>query len=138
MYSKLAVYSDIKGLRVLEIGAGTGSLTEIALEVLDDSTDYVFSDISPSFFAQAREQWGSRISCKVVDIGGNQSGFDDVPYDLIIGFDVVHATSNIELFLESYDDVLDQIAEIQKTRNEHLEVIAACSKYRKRATRGAC
>ncbi|KAJ5456455.1 hypothetical protein N7530_011729 [Penicillium desertorum] len=57
-------------MRVLEIGAGTGSCTSIALDVLivDDRDmpghhakryhDYAFTDISPAFFEKAEELFG--------------------------------------------------------------------------------
>ena len=61
MRSKFSNYKNIKGLRVLEVGEGTGSLTEISMDVLNHSTDYIFSEISPSFFADARRKWGDRI-----------------------------------------------------------------------------
>src|SRR5262249_3092614 len=45
-------------LRVLEVGAGTGSATEAALSVLDAGrAEYVFSDISPAFLAHAKEKF---------------------------------------------------------------------------------
>ena len=106
MRFKLAKYKDIKGLRVLEVGAGTGGLTEIAMEVLDESTDYVFSDISPSFFPTARKRWGDRAHFKVLNLENTKQALKETCYDLIIGFDVVHATSDIELALKNIRDML--------------------------------
>lgn len=105
MRVKLSIYKHMKGLRVLEVGAGTGGLTEIAVDVLDESTDYVFSDISPSFFLMARERWGNRIHCQVLNLEDVPS-IKDAPYDLIIGFDVVHATQNIELAMSNIKSML--------------------------------
>src|SRR5262249_18482681 len=47
-------------LRILEIGAGTGGTTSFILPSLPpDQTEYVFTDISPLFIAQAQEKFAA-------------------------------------------------------------------------------
>ena len=44
-------------IRVLELGAGTGSTTSFVLPVFGTQVEYTFTDISPLFLAQASEQF---------------------------------------------------------------------------------
>ncbi|KAF1947383.1 polyketide synthase-like protein [Clathrospora elynae] len=47
-------------MRVLEIGAGTGSATEHILSALGNRVaEYVYTDVTPSFFLKARERFSS-------------------------------------------------------------------------------
>ena len=90
-----------KTLRVLEIGAGTGSATEAVLSVLPDGRfHYVFTDISAGFFAPAEARFGgeeSSFDYRVLDIEANPStqGFDQEGYDLVIAANVLHATRDL-------------------------------------------
>ena len=90
-----------KTLRVLEVGAGTGSTTEAVLSVLPDGRyDYLFTDISAGFFAPAEARFGgdeSSFDYRVLDIESDPSaqGFDQQGYDLVIAANVLHATRNL-------------------------------------------
>ena len=91
-------------LRVLEIGAGTGSTTELLLQQLVTSSgipmysEFVFTDVSAGFFAKARERlrkWNS-VEYKVLDITR-----DPADQDFTLGqFDLIVA-SNASLSLPS-------------------------------------
>jgi NADPH:quinone reductase-like Zn-dependent oxidoreductase/malonyl CoA-acyl carrier protein transacylase/ubiquinone/menaquinone biosynthesis C-methylase UbiE len=93
------------GLRILEIGAGTGGCTSAVLGSLHGReagllTSYDFTDISSGFFPQARqkfERWGNVISYKKLDIEGDiaSQGFDEAKYDGIVACRVLHATRNM-------------------------------------------
>lgn len=86
------------GLRVLEIGAGTGSATAMALELLKSTSvermysQYVFTDISSGFMAAATERFGHEqcMEYKVLDITLDplEQGFDAHSFDLIIASNV--------------------------------------------------
>ncbi len=87
-------------VRVLEVGAGTGSTTAAVLEVLlDGRTEYLFSDISPLFVARARQTFATRrgVHCQVLDIERDviAQGIDAASFDIIIASDVVHATRDL-------------------------------------------
>ena len=90
-----------KALRVLEVGAGTGSATEAVLPVLPDGRfEYLFTDISAGFFAPAEAQFGGQESSfdyRVLDIETDPStqGFDRHGYDLVIASNVLHATRDL-------------------------------------------
>ena len=89
-------------LRVLEIGAGTGSATASVLPELPDGRfDYVYTDISAGFFAEAEARFGDgdgAIEYLALDIERDpiDQGFDAHGYDLLIASNVLHATRYLE------------------------------------------
>ncbi|KAK3190650.1 Mycolipanoate synthase [Lecanicillium sp. MT-2017a] len=116
VYDSLSRVVDLGGLfslmgssqpaqRILEIGAGTGSLTAKALQYLKSDfnerlySTYTYTDISPGFFvkAQARFTDYEAIEYKVLDISKDpiEQGFDEASYDLIIASNVLHATPSL-------------------------------------------
>lgn len=102
------------GLRVLEIGAGTGGTTARALEGLksDDGqrlySSYVFTDISPLFFDSARRRFEAYddIEYHDLDISRDpaEQGFETGAYDLVIASNVsrYRYPSRYLLLLEPY------------------------------------
>ena len=82
------------GMKVLEIGAGTGSATVSIMDALgsnDRFSEYAFTDISPSFFEKAQEQFDNeRMVFKTLDIEKDPSeqGFDLGRYDLVVAANV--------------------------------------------------
>ena len=85
-------------LRVIEVGAGTGSATAAVLPELPAGRyDYTYTDISAGFFAEAEASFGgseSAIEYRVLDIEHDpmSQGFDAHGYDLVIASNVLHAT----------------------------------------------
>ena len=85
-------------LRVIEVGAGTGSATASVLpELPEGSYDYVYTDISAGFFSEAESRFGgaeASIDYRVLDIEKDpvEQGFDLHGYDLVIASNVLHAT----------------------------------------------
>ena len=88
-------------LRVLEVGAGTGSATEPILSELPEGRfDYSFTDISASFFVEAEARFaasGAPIEYRALDIEADPAsqGFDAHGYDLVIAANVLHTTRDI-------------------------------------------
>ncbi|KAI2603712.1 hypothetical protein GGR54DRAFT_644565 [Hypoxylon sp. NC1633] len=97
--------SHKRPLRILEVGAGTGSATSRILSALGPNTagrlqKYTYTDISGVFFEAASEEfkeWSSTMDFKVLDIekDPSQQGLEAESYDLVIAFQVLHATSSI-------------------------------------------
>ena len=89
-------------LRVIEVGAGTGSATASVLSELPEGRfDYMYTDISAGFFAEAEARFGDRggsIEYRPLDIekGPTEQGFDSHGYDLLIASNVLHATRFLE------------------------------------------
>ncbi len=85
-------------LRILEVGAGTGSATAAVLPELPAGRfDYIYTDISAGFFAEAETrfaQYGGSIEYLVLDIEIDpvSQGFEPHAYDLVIASNVLHAT----------------------------------------------
>jgi acyl transferase domain-containing protein/acyl-CoA synthetase (AMP-forming)/AMP-acid ligase II/predicted O-methyltransferase YrrM len=89
-----------RSLRLLEIGAGTGSTTQHLLPLLPvTQTVYVFSDISPHFLNVARERFSEYafVHYKTLDIERSPAlqGFTE-PFDIIIAANVLHATADLK------------------------------------------
>ena len=89
-------------MRIIEIGAGTGSGTMSVLRALGlKFAHYDFTDISTAFFERAKEEqkdWGDKISYRKLNVEEDPvvQGFQPENYDLVIAVNVVHATANLE------------------------------------------
>ncbi len=94
-------------LRVLEVGAGTGSATAVVLPELPEGRyDYTYTDISAGFFAEAETLFGgseASIDYQALDIEKDpiEQGFDPHGYDLVIASNVLHATRFLNETLEN-------------------------------------
>lgn len=105
-------------LRVLEIGAGTGSTTKSALDNLTNGggaeryySAYTYTDISAGFFVAARERFKMYpgLEFQVLDISKNPlgQGFAPKSFDLIIASNVLHATPLLSETLANVHKLLD-------------------------------
>lgn len=98
-------------LRVLEIGAGTGGMTQAILPHLPaDRTEYVFTDLSHMFMVKAQQRFAKYpfVQYKIMDIEKNpaEQGVDLHSFDLIIASDVIHATRNLATTLGHAKELL--------------------------------
>ena len=89
-------------LKVIEVGAGTGSATAAILpELPPEQFDYVYTDISAGFFADSEARFGgaeASIEYRVLDIERDPvgQGFRPHGYDLLIASNVLHATRYLQ------------------------------------------
>ena len=100
-------------MRILEIGAGTGSPTLPFLQSLSSQQrlpprfeHFFFTDISAGFFECAKERlnaWNDRVTYKILNIEEDpiKQGFDDGSFDLIVSSNVLHATANMDKTLRN-------------------------------------
>ncbi len=97
-------------LRVLEIGAGTGSTTSHIINQLPSSVEYTFSDVSPLFLHRAREKFSGRSGMRyqLLDIGKAPAGqgFTAGSFDVIVAANVLHATEDLAVTLGHVRDLL--------------------------------
>ncbi|TGJ78623.1 hypothetical protein E0Z10_g10141 [Xylaria hypoxylon] len=96
-------------LRLLEVGAGTGSMTKrvlatlLELEARDGAAkfqDYTYTDISTAFFQAAQDRFHdskSRIIYRKLDLEFDPigQGYEEGAYDIILAGSVLHATVDL-------------------------------------------
>ncbi|KAK2051751.1 beta-ketoacyl synthase domain-containing protein [Colletotrichum caudatum] len=110
-YAQLCGYLDAlahknPAMEVLEIGAGTGGATRPAMATLTRGGRrrygrYDFTDISPSFFEQARETFRDELAhmaFRVLDVEDDPlaQGFEAGRYDVVVAANVLHATRRVD------------------------------------------
>lgn len=93
-------------MRILEIGAGTGGMTENVLQRLGGKfLSYTFTDISTGFFEKSQERFAKfapKILFKALNIEEDvtSQGFAVHSFDMVIAANVLHATRKLERTLE--------------------------------------
>lgn len=129
-------------MRVLEVGAGTGSCTSVALDALNAYDrdiagphhhhakryrDYTFTDISPAFFEKAEELFSSYppMIYQTFDVSADPAsqGFELGAYDLILASNVMHAPGNTDQLLRNCSKLLKpggRLVMLEITKTESL------------------
>ena len=86
-------------IRLLEIGAGTGSTSAHVIPLLPRGVDYTFTDVSPAFLNRARECFADRSDVKYALLNIEQDpvgqGFATGVYDIVLAANVMHATRDL-------------------------------------------
>jgi pyochelin synthetase len=107
----VASWPQDRTLRVLEVGAGFGSLTKRLLPLLPaDRTEYLFTDISMYFIDQAKEAFAEHefVSYGLFNLDSPPEiqGLDDQAADLLIAASVLHDTTHLRRTLSAIRSVL--------------------------------
>ncbi|MBV7331440.1 SDR family NAD(P)-dependent oxidoreductase [Chloroflexi bacterium TSY] len=89
-----------RGIRILEIGAGTGGTTASVLpELPAERVEYCFTDIGPTFLTEAQQTFAEFpfVTYQRLDIEQSPAaqGFADQYYDIVIAANVLHATQDL-------------------------------------------
>lgn len=89
-----------RGIRILEIGAGTGSTTASILPHLPtERTEYTFTDIGAVFLTRAQERFKDVPFIQYAQLDIEQSpreqGFAAAQYDIVVAANVFHAAQNL-------------------------------------------
>ena len=117
--SKALAYLDLYAhkhpdIKILEIGAGTGGMTNYVLDILTRSASrtagagtprfaqYTYTDVSAGFFEDASAMFVAfpeKVIYKVLDIEKDPTlqGFEPEHYDIVIADNVFHATQNLDV-----------------------------------------
>ncbi|MEM7530533.1 MAG: SDR family NAD(P)-dependent oxidoreductase [Chloroflexota bacterium] len=100
-----------QGIRILEVGAGTGGTTASILPMLPvEYTDYVYTDIGQSLLNRARDIFADYpfITYRRLDIEQDPvaQGFGEHQYDLVIAANVIHATQSLQQTLTHVQQLL--------------------------------
>lgn len=98
-------------LRILEIGAGTGSTTSYLLpELRHRKTEYTFTDVSKLFLSKARETLTAYpfVNYQVLDIEKSPvaQGIREHEFDLVLAANVLHATADLRQTLQQVKTLL--------------------------------
>lgn len=100
-----------RGLRILEVGAGTAGLAAHLLPMLERGLHhYTFTDVSAGFFPAAAQKLAAfpEVEFKVFDLEKptDAQGFVPDSYDLIIGTNVLHAVADVRETLKAIHGLL--------------------------------
>jgi SAM-dependent methyltransferase/acyl carrier protein len=98
-------------LRILEVGAGTGSTSKYVLEILAGRrVEYTFTDVSAFFLGKARQKFRSYpfVQYKVLDAETDPQpqGFAPGTFDLVIAANALHATADLRTSLRNVQKLL--------------------------------
>lgn len=106
-----------KGLRILEVGAGTGGTTFQVLNACSPNgesfcSEYMYTDISHGFFRTGQstlKKWEGQLTFKTLNVENDptKQGFEEHSYDLIIAANVVHATRSLTKSLGNIHKLLN-------------------------------
>jgi acyl transferase domain-containing protein/NADPH:quinone reductase-like Zn-dependent oxidoreductase/ubiquinone/menaquinone biosynthesis C-methylase UbiE len=109
-YVKYLVFKN-PNMRVLELGAGTGSATIPLIRALGQENEgelplegYDFTDISNGFFERAQNvlhEWDKYIHYRLLDVRKDfvKQGFTPESYDLVIASNVLHVAPDINVVI---------------------------------------
>ncbi|KAL6812029.1 hypothetical protein J3E69DRAFT_359798 [Trichoderma sp. SZMC 28015] len=118
------VHHNNVNLNIMEIGAGTGSLSAPVLEALGPSAAdehrllndssiarYTYTDVSSVFFEKAKDKfkrWRNVLEFRTFNIENEASeqGFKQGTYDFIFAGNVIHATADLEKVLSNLRSLL--------------------------------
>lgn len=116
-------------MRILELGAGTGSATRCVLNRIGRSYySYKFTDISAGFFEEAEAAFtehSDRFIYQVLDLEQDPvaQGFDEHGYDLVIASNVLHATKSLEETLHRVRRLLKPGGYLAALEGTNLDII---------------
>lgn len=116
-----------RGLRIVEVGAGTGGTTAGLLPLLPPArTDYVFTDLGLSFLSQAQARFVEYpfIRYQTLDIeqAPATQGVREGQADLVIAANVLHATADLHATLSHVRALLQpggQLVLLEATHCHH-------------------
>ncbi|PQE28871.1 polyketide synthase protein [Rutstroemia sp. NJR-2017a BBW] len=132
LYMKLLAHKN-PNMDILEIGAGTGATTALVIDTFTQQqgnpqfSRYDFTDISASFFDEAKGRFGVHpgVGFKTLNIESDpgSQGFKDGFYDLIITSNVLHATRDMRATLTNVRRLLKPGGKLVLHEATNIEVL---------------
>ncbi|KAG4439443.1 hypothetical protein IFR05_005090 [Cadophora sp. M221] len=95
------------GMKILEVGAGTGTVSKGVFEEIGHLfKSYAFTDSTDKSFDRAREnlqKWTGKMKFQQLEIEGDivEQGFEEHSYDMIIASNVVQTSQNLQRTMEN-------------------------------------
>ncbi|MFJ5546815.1 SDR family NAD(P)-dependent oxidoreductase [Streptomyces sp. NPDC093225] len=122
-------WPEDRPLRILEVGAGTGSLTAALLPVLHpERTRYCFTDTSPFFFARARTRFAAHDFLDYrtydLDLDPAEQGFAAGSFDLVVAGFSLHTATDLAPALRRLSGLLAPGGALLATEMHTPEVFA--------------
>ncbi|RAS71112.1 pyochelin synthetase [Lentzea atacamensis] len=94
-------------LRVLEVGAGTGSTTEAVQPLLAGfDVDYLYTDVTPFFLAEAKQRFEARFAVFDIDQDHRAQGLAPNSFDVVLCAGVLNSTREPAEALRTAVDLL--------------------------------
>ncbi|WP_244257996.1 type I polyketide synthase [Streptomyces sp. Tu 2975] len=125
----VAEWPKDRPLRILEVGAGTGSTTAALLPHLRPGlTTCTFTDVSSAFFPQARSRFAAYdfVDYQVLDLESDPSGqgFTSSSFDIVVASNVLHATTDLRATLRRVADLLADDGHLLAVESHSLDLLA--------------
>lgn len=102
-------FSKNRGLRIIEIGAGTGATTDYVIKNIKEKiSTYIFTDISNFFLLSARKRFINLpfMQYCILDIETPPDIYPKDSFDIVIAAHVLHATKRIDETLKNVHSLL--------------------------------
>ncbi|MGW2598850.1 SDR family NAD(P)-dependent oxidoreductase [Streptomyces klenkii] len=115
-------------LRILEVGAGTGSITAALLPHLPpERTQYSYTDVSAAFMPAARQRFADysflEYRCLDLDAAPAEQGFAPGSYDVVIASNVLHAAPDLTRALRHVADLLTDAGHLLAVETHNPDVM---------------